>query len=91
MKDRLTKKRIRVDYKAMIYMLGLYHDFVKYVFDNPSIISRRRKELNFLRSKKVDIEFCHHLMVNDHILSYDQLILYAGGNFQIIQDCCYEL
>lgn len=56
MRDKLTKKRIKVDYESMIIFLHLDSEFVRYIFNKNSSISSRRSALAFLRSKKVDIE-----------------------------------
>ena len=62
MKDKLTKKRIKVDYASMIIYLHLDGDFVLYSFKNKHNISARRLAFAFLRSKKVDIQGVYYEM-----------------------------
>lgn len=56
MKDKLTKKRIKVDYSLIILVLNLEQDFLMYQIDRKTNRSLRRQQYTFLMQKHVDIE-----------------------------------
>lgn len=56
MRDKLTKKRIKVDYLLLINVLGFELDFLEYQFKKGSRISLRRQAFAFLRTKLKDYE-----------------------------------
>lgn len=91
MKDRLTKKRIKVDYANIINVLGLSYDFTGYLFKNNQRISIRRSALAFLRRKKVNIEFVNYIIKTENLKNYHDLLEYCLGDFSQIQEYCYEL
>ena len=80
MKDRLTKKRIRVDYSRIIKVLGLSEEFTAYLWSKrPCMLSWRRYEYAFLKAKRVYIDQIYfYLRDNPHINTYMDFI--AAGN-----------
>lgn len=88
MKDRLTKKRLKVDYEAIIHMLDRDSDFICYIFTKCSKVSIRRQALAYLKHCKVNIEFCHYLHTKEGINTYAQLCAHAG-NLNDIKEFCY--
>lgn len=91
MKDRLTKKRVKVDYEHIINVLGLSYDFTAYLFKYNQRISMRRSALAFLRRNKVNIEFVNYLVTKENIKSHFDLLNYCHGSLQQIKEFCYEL
>ena len=51
MKDKLTNKRIKVDYQLIIRVLNLDLDFLEYQFKTNNKISTNRQALAFLTRK----------------------------------------
>lgn len=73
MKDKLTKKRIRVDYPLVIAYCGLQNDFLRWQQSKNRLISFRRSCYAFCKSKKVDVEGVVHTLNLLNIDSLDQL------------------
>ena len=71
MKDKLTKKRIRVDYELIIRVLNLDLKFSEYLWSRDKTISIRRLALAFLRGQKVDIEAVWNSCLEHGLKSYD--------------------
>ena len=82
MKDRLTKKRVKVDYEAIIKLLDLSYEFRIYQYQRrrnlKCLISERREMLSFLRSRDVDIYWCQ-LAINNDCKNLADLINYCGS------------
>lgn len=82
MKDRLTKKRVKVDYEAIITLLDLCYEFRVYQFQRRKnlkpIISERREMISFLRSRDVNFYWCQ-LAINDNCKNLADLINYCGS------------
>lgn len=80
MRDRLTKKRIKVDYEHIINVLGLSSEFTQYLWSKrPIKVSLRRYALAFLRTKKVFIESMYYYL-RDHPEIKNNLDYVMAGN-----------
>lgn len=83
MKDRLTKKRVKVDYEAIIKLLDLcyafrcYHVQRRFIEKKPWI-SQRREMCNFLKSRRVDLYWCS-VALKDGCTNLIELCNYCGG------------
>ena len=81
MKDRLTKKRVHVDYEEIIELLDLSHEFHCYrcvQVRKGNFFSRRRCAFNFLRSRDVAFYWCQKAL-NDGCKSFSDLVKYCGS------------
>lgn len=80
MKDRITKKRVKVDYSKIIHLLGLDRDFIDYVISKRSSISGRRKALAFLNARRVDIHSCYLYLQDFPFDNYADLLKRQNGD-----------
>ena len=87
MKDRITKKRIKVDYYKVICMLGLFSDFVKYDAFKSSCISFRRRARAFLKHKHVDLFVCQSYLKDKPWADYSTVLIDHKGDLSLF----YEL
>lgn len=60
MRDKETKKRIRVDYQLIIELANLTAEFSSYLFKQKRVGSIRRAALAFLKTKKINIEYWYY-------------------------------
>lgn len=76
MRDKLTKKRIKVDYQLIIRVLNLDLDFLEYQFKSNNRISTNRQALAFLTHKigKDKIEDVWNECLNKGYQSFDDYI-----------------
>lgn len=73
MKDKLTKKRVRVDYPLVIAYCGLQNDFLRWQQSKNRLISFRRSCYAFCKSKKVNVEQVVFLLDQMNIHSLDEI------------------
>lgn len=71
MVDKLKKKRVKVDYSLIIFVLNLETDFIKYMSDHPSRRSLRRQQYTFLLKRKVDINKVYSDCIEHDLHTYD--------------------
>lgn len=79
MVDKVTKKRLRINYKYLIEVLGLYGEYVKYCRSIRPLISKRRMQLNFLRTKKVLIPELYYFCKWFNVYDYADLIIKSNN------------
>ena len=72
MRDKTTKKRIKVDYLLLIKLAGLESSFFSYVRTKKRV-SLNRLGLAFLRTNHVDIERLYAYAVQKGFKTYDDL------------------
>lgn len=74
MKDKLTKKRLKIDYLLIIEVCGLTSKFLKFQREKKSHISVNRLALAFLRVSKVDIESVYYECQKHGYQTYDDYL-----------------
>lgn len=93
MKDRLTKKRVKVDYEAIIKLLGLSYEYRVYHFNRRSelkpLISKKREMRYFLQKQGVSFYWCS-LALKDGCEDLPDLIAYCGS-YKAAMEYAYEL
>ena len=73
MKDKLTKKRVKVDYPLVIAFYGLSDEFLQWQQSKNRLISFRRSCYAFCKSKKVDVESAVLVLKQFGVKSLDEL------------------
>ena len=73
MKDKLTKKRVKVDYPLVIAFYGLSDEFLQWQQSKNRLISFRRSCYAFCKSKKVDVESAVFVLKQFGVKSLDEL------------------
>lgn len=72
MKDKLTKKRIKVDYLLVIKIANRELDFLKWQQSHTSKISFNRKAYAFCKHNKIDVDSIFGLCLERGIQTLDQ-------------------
>lgn len=72
--DKLTKKRIRIDYLVIIGMLDLEREFLLFQKKKNRKISVNRMALAFLKHKKIDYEILYNQYYLKGIKTYDDYL-----------------
>lgn len=76
MKDKLTKKRIKVDYLLVIKCANEEENFLRFLNSHKSKVSFRRKAYAFCKHKSIDIERIFSQCLEQGITSYDEYFAY---------------
>lgn len=74
MRDKLTKKRIKVDYLLVIKCADLESDFLRWQQSKKSKISFNRQAYAFCKMRKVDVDRIYSLCLENGITSYDEYL-----------------
>lgn len=79
MVDKVTKRRLRVNYEYLIKVLGLYGQYVSYCQNVGLSKSKRRHQLYFLQRKKVLIPELYYFCKWFDVKDYSDLIIKSNN------------
>lgn len=74
MRDKLTKKRVKVDYLLVIKIANQELDFLRWQQKKSSKISFNRLAYSFCKHKKIDVYTIYNLCLERGLNTYDDYI-----------------
>lgn len=74
MRDKLTKKRVKVDYLLVIKCADLESEFLRWQQHKKNKISFNRQAYSFCKHKKVDVDGIYQMCLDHGINNFDQYL-----------------
>lgn len=75
-KDKLTKKRVKVDYHLVIAIAKKQDEFLNFLKSSESKISFNRKAYNFCKHAHIDVDAIYGECLSLGLRTYDEYMAY---------------